>query len=312
MVDLLALISIVLLLSYMAAVVLVEAATRLLAQSWSIEKLNITSLALLTSLPWLVSGSVALGILTVFVGKNIGWLNDHCSAHGIGHPHLCITHLSTQQLSWLSSLILVVFGAIVLTRVAIYSVRFVRRQRLARSITRIEPAACVWINSPNLFAYVYGVVTPRVFLSTALKQLKKSAQRIVLAHEVQHIRNYDPLKMYGIEFLLLPFSSATRARLRFAWANKRELRVDAVVAQKFGRVQVAKTLLTMARAQNQQLAVNHNQGSLELRITELLHGHNPLKAHTKAWLLLCGLIICTTVVVEHHSLETIIGWINSW
>lgn len=302
-----------LLLGFGTATMAVEGIVRSMPAAVRTKHMRGIPLVLLTGLPWLALVGLMVGVVAVFAGKHMGLLDDHCLAHGVGHPHLCMSHLSLQQTNWLSSVLLALLVIGFAVRMTQFGVSFRQRHHIQKNLSRLNQRSFLWVESSKLFAFVAGCMNPRVFLSTALKsKLSKRHQRIVVAHEIQHVRNRDPLLMWCIELMLTIFTKRTRSILRQAWNNQRELRVDHQVAQRFGRTQVAQCLLAMAHSKRTEKAVHHSHGSLELRITTLIDGRTFSVAPTMRWLVSSCLLISTLVVIEHHALETIIGWINSW
>jgi len=134
----------------------------------------------------------------------------------------------------------------------------------------------------DAFAVTYGLLRPRILVSTGLAAALTPAEiRAVLAHEGEHLRHRDPLRMLA-------------ARLAAAWgwylpaarwlagraALRRELAADRAATGRAGRGVLAAALLKLAgtpACPAVAAASSHGEEprSLEARITQLEAGHPP-------------------------------------
>lgn len=135
----------------------------------------------------------------------------------------------------------------------------------------------------DAFAVTYGVIRPRILVSTGLAAALAPAEiRAVLAHEREHLRCRDPLRLLAARLVAawgcyLPAAGwlARRAALR------RELAADRAAAGSAGRGALAAALFKLAaRPACPAIAAASPAGdrrrSLEARITQLERGR-PLR-----------------------------------
>jgi Zn-dependent protease with chaperone function len=132
------------------------------------------------------------------------------------------------------------------------------------------------------FAVTYGLIRPRILASTGLAvALTQAEMGAVLAHEREHLRHRDPLRLLA-------------ARLAAAWAwylpaarwlagraaLRRELAADRAAAGSAGRSVLAGALLKLASmpacpAIAAASPAGEDRGSLEARVAQLETGRPP-------------------------------------
>jgi Zn-dependent protease with chaperone function len=134
----------------------------------------------------------------------------------------------------------------------------------------------------DAFALTYGLIRPRILASTGLDAALTPAElSAVLAHEREHLRHRDPLRLLAARLAAawgcyLPAAGwlARRAALRH------ELAADRSAARSAGRGVLAAALLKLAAMPSPALAAASPAGdgrrSLEARITQLEAGR-PLR-----------------------------------
>jgi Zn-dependent protease with chaperone function len=134
----------------------------------------------------------------------------------------------------------------------------------------------------DAFALTYGLIRPRILASTGLDAALTPAElSAVLAHEREHLRHRDPLRLLAARLAAawgcyLPAAGwlARRAALRH------ELAADRSAARSAGRGVLAAALLKLAAMPSPALAAASSAGderrSLEARITQLEAGR-PLR-----------------------------------
>lgn len=135
----------------------------------------------------------------------------------------------------------------------------------------------------DAFAITYGLIRPRILVSTGLAASLSAAEiRAVLAHEREHLRHRDPLRLLAARLAAawgcyLPAAGwlVRRATLR------RELAADRAAAGSAGRGVLAAALLKLAAMPaSPAIAAASPAGdgrrSLEARITQLERGR-PLR-----------------------------------
>jgi Zn-dependent protease with chaperone function len=144
--------------------------------------------------------------------------------------------------------------------------------------TRLEVVA-----GEDAFAVTYGLIRPRILVSTGLATALTPAEiSAVLAHEREHLRHRDPLRLLAARLAAawccyLPVAGwlARRAALRH------ELAADRAAARSAGRGMLAAALLKLASMPaSPAIAAARPAGdgsrSLEARITQLERGY-PLR-----------------------------------
>lgn len=275
---------------------------------------------LTASIPWLVPFSVGAALMATAGSKAIGWIADHCPHHGLGHPHLCFTHLPALELG-------VFHGAVVTALafpVALSLACLIRSEwrtttelgllkalapsRGARRRLRI-------VSAPAPFALAGGLLEPIVLLSRGLvDQLSFRERRIVMAHEAAHLRRGDARRNALFELLLITHLPAARRRLREQWLRTLEERADDAVARRFGAEPVVETLLHVARLKLHQPARGFSVAGATLmhRARRLLDGDSGHGVDQPSFEVAYGLVLATlftAAVVGHHALETLLGLI---
>lgn len=312
MLELLVSVATLMILVVFASVVTVEAAIYLWLSYRPKAQLSGSALMSVTFLPLWSALVVFLALSFSFAGKAFGLIKDHCLEHGLGHLHLCFEHLSAQQSNSLTialvSILLGVAGIKIFRVFQILSAHL----RLNRRLSGIQSSIINWIDTPNEMAFVSGFLKPRIYLSSRLRErLDSKSLRMIVAHEIQHVRNCDLAKMWGIELVLALYRQPTRHVLRAAWIQRREQRIDHQLAQRFGRPAVAESLLAMVRVDTRESALNSNGGEIEQRLHSLLV--NKTNALAKLPYVSVFASIATLgilIAMQHHALETLIGWIN--
>ena len=138
------------------------------------------------------------------------------------------------------------------------------------------------VGTGEAFAVTYRLIRPRILVSTALAaELTPAEVAAVLAHEREHVRHRDPLRMLAVRLLAAfawyaPAASwlASRAVLR------RELAADRTSARGTGRGVLAGALLKLASLPACPAAAAAGPapdapGSLEARVAQLEGGRAP-------------------------------------
>ena len=267
---------------------------------------------LLALLPWAASLLSMAAMLALAWAKWTGWITDHCVHHGPGHPHLCLEHLP--QVTPLSAL-LVALAALTLLGwrgfQCWHGARIARRQTdsllalaagrgLLRIVAHRHPAA-----------FATGIRRPRVLLSTGLLDgLTPGERRVVVSHELTHLRHGDPLRAGLIDLLLVLHLPRHAARLRAAWRRAIEERTDDDVAGRFGHERTAATLLRVARmmsAPGWQLSA---AGSDPVSRARRLLSDRPVPRTSLTFELSLALALlgaAAGVVTAHHPIETLLG-----
>jgi Zn-dependent protease with chaperone function len=138
------------------------------------------------------------------------------------------------------------------------------------------------VDAVEAFAVTYGLIRPRILVSTGLAAALAPAEiAAVLAHEREHLRHHDPLRLLAARLLAawgcyLPAAGwlADRSALR------RELAADRAAALRAGRGVLAGALLKLASTPACPAVAAAGQASdgprsLEARVTQLEVGRPP-------------------------------------
>lgn len=270
--------------------------------------------------PWLVPLLTIAAVIALSAGKRMGIIVDHCLHHpGVQHLHLCFEHLPVFSPSLFVKIMVVMIATGLMWRLW----QLVRREwTLADMLADLRHLEGK--NSPVLrsgqspvLAFAGGIRRPLIVLSKALfSGLSSRQRRIVLAHEIAHVRQRDSLLAFLMEFLLSSQLPASRQFIRRSWAMSRELKADHTTAQKFGDIDVAETLVRAAslapfRRSAPGWAVHG--GDMSLRVHTLLAGPAPISRLSMAFsalLLLASFAAPMLLMKYHHTVETLLSAIS--
>lgn len=272
---------------------------------------------LVAALPLVLPAAAITGLVLLAAAKQLGWLPDHCPLHGsAGHPHFCFVHPPELALSHahqlfalavMAAAVLLPAGPLVRARLQQHRVRRLNRMAARKGALRI-------LDVDDAQAFAAGLYRPRVFLSRGLlKRLSARERRIVLAHEVAHIRHRDLGGQLWFECLLRFHQPGCARTLRRHWRRNQEQAADDRAAARFGALEVAATLVKLAR----QPAAPASAGISALgddpaaRIERLLQP-GAARAAGAGFELGYGLAaagVITIMVSAHHSLETLLGYL---
>lgn len=273
---------------------------------------------LIAWLPWLAPVTIIASACLIAASKQLGWITDHCIYHGSGHPHLCFEHLPSIGLNLLHALC----AGLALGSFMLVLIRFMRREHrmtsrvnalrmLARGRRRLRI-----LEDDRPFAFAAGPGNAFVLLSRGLlERLSLRERRIVLAHEIAHLRHRDPARnlMFGI--LLLLHLPGTARSLRGLWRQALEEQADDRVAARYGREDVAGTLLNVLRiSHTAPMVILQVAGADPLqRVQRLLSSGNGLPRRSwrfeLAYLVLL-VAVAVSVIGAHHPLESLLGLVT--
>ena len=270
-------------------------------------------LGLLAQLPWLMPMLAATAMLLLAWAKQMDWVHDHCTGHLQHHPHFCLEHLPQLMLDYTHSL----FVVMLVIAIAGPFVRLVMRfhavaQRLLpiRQMSR-GAGPLLRVDDERPLGFAAGIRRPKIFLSRGIARvLDKREQRILLAHEIAHIRHRDLLHSAALDVLLCLHLPWAARNLRQRWSEAMEAMADEQVAQRFERSEVAAVLLKLVRHAMQAPSAASATGSdVVQRIERLLMPAPALSKPIFEMLFLAGLF-CFLVgaMTGHHALETLLGW----
>ena len=263
-------------------------------------------------LPWAMPLLAVFTLLLLALAKSQGWIYHHCETHLAHHPHFCLEHLpnfARHLSSSLSGMFIVVCAVGLL---AVRAMPLLQLQAKSRIFQRLVPGKYLrnTLSDERPLAFTLGGRKPSIFISKGLRNLLTPKEmRIVVSHEVAHIRHKDVSKNLLFE-LLLSFHVLPHL-LRSSWYLTSELRADRCVAQRFGRLDVADLLLKLGRAATKApFPTAINGGQLSERINALINDNHSCRtplSFNVIYLFLLAFPI--TLAFSHHGLETLWGWL---
>jgi Zn-dependent protease with chaperone function len=273
---------------------------------------------LVAALPWLVPVSLVLAVGFTAGSKAIGLVTDHCPDHGPGHPHLCFAHLPAIELGLIHNATAGLAAAVIigtLWQLLSLERRALRHVGVLKSLAPSRrPLRVVRTAAP--LAAASGIVKPVVLISRGLMdQLNFRERRIVVSHEVAHIRHRDALRNLLFEVLLPGHLPWVRHRLRAHWRQAVEEQADDTVAERFGVENVVATLVHVARINLHATPAGLSiagadpvrRGRRLLSLRERAASQKPAFEVGYASALL---VIFLGAVAGHHALETVLGLIT--
>jgi Zn-dependent protease with chaperone function len=273
---------------------------------------------LIALLPWLVPLTTVVSIFILSAAKPLGLIADHCLYHGPGHPHLCLEHLpaiavSHVQLAGAAAAFLLVL--ILLVRYLARERRMAIRLRSMRALSHGFGRLRILEGEQHL-ALAANPRDPFVLISSGLmNRLTRRECRIVLAHEIAHLRHRDLLRNYCFEVLLLLHLPWAAGELRNAWRQALEERADDSVAARFGADSVAQALLQVIRGTQRRWTPAFSvSGADSLRRIERLlspgeaPATRPIVFECSYFLLLLAVALAATTA--HHGIETLLGFLT--
>ena len=274
------------------------------------------------SLPWMMPLLAVCALALLCLAKYFSWIDDHCTVHLQDHPHFCFEHLP-QFILGASESITAIFAILTFAYVTIFKLSSQIHQHekaglLRRLIAGKRKVRLLKNNQP--LAFTVGIRQPIIVLSDGIKQcLSRRQQRIVVAHEIAHVRNKDVLKNALFEFLLC--LHIFRYSLRNKWHLNTETRIDEQVANRFQRWEIAEVLVKLQRyttkhfkAENYPISITG--ADTQLRILRLLQTYSQTHRKNTSKKIDLVLIACVAslpiiLIANHHAVETLLGlWVS--
>ena len=269
---------------------------------------------LVSALPLLIPSAATVAMAALASAKSWGWVHDHCRFHLPHHPHFCFEHLPDMLLGHGHGHVAIGVGIL-----SIFAWLVVRHfWQLHQQSTRLAVLTALSrgrgllrvLADPRLTAFAAGR-HPHIYLSQGLlEQLTRHECRMVLAHEAAHIRHRDIWLSRWLDHLLLLQLKSCAGQLRRLWREAIEIRADAQVARRFGRLATAELLLRVTQSmQAAPVPTALGGGDVVARVYALLNGVSckreaPLFEAVIAALLLVFMI---SLLASHHAVETILG-----
>lgn len=248
---------------------------------------------------------------------------DHCSVHD-GHLHLCLIHPPLPADGMLSSMLIMLLGAVILFFAGIYSLSLVRACRLHRKLMM----ASIQCNERDIrivewdgpLAISAGVYRMRVFISEQLIRTLTSQQLdVVLAHERKHAQRKDALRTllgHAFSFAHIPW---LRKRLLADMDLACEQACDEAAANKTrDRLHVADTIVSIERMFIRQrptfMALSISGSNITQRVESLLHKPAAELSFWQSYLTFVGLVLLIAAFASteelHHHTESILGFLT--
>ncbi|MFT6976920.1 MAG: Zn-dependent protease with chaperone function [Shewanella psychromarinicola] len=165
-------------------------------------------------------------------------------------------------------------------------------------------------------AFTIGFFKPKVYLTTGLLQhLEPSALDIIIQHELAHVRARDPLFKSVFSFFCQLYPKPIRRILQQHFTLLTEQLADSVVTRYHDNLDVAQTLITVAKKQRKRplncdsFQISHfSHDQITLRVQKLLSPQSQISEFTLIITGLCFLIAtlftASTVDSIHHLIET--------
>jgi len=269
---------------------------------------------LVALLPWIVPLAFLGAALMPAAGKAFGLIADHCLSHGASHPHLCLEHLPVIALThwhWLVMGLLMAWFAYRVSRHVASERRMGFRLQTMASLARGGGRMRI-LDMDECAAFAIHPGQPLILMSRGLiEKLSLRERRVVLAHEVAHLRHRDPARSRLLDRLLLLHERTAAVRLRRAWQQAIEERSDEAVAKRFGAEEVAATIVKVARVvSGRDTPVLSAAGADTVRRIERLLAERRPTAGNDRYEIAYGaalLLVVVVVAASHHWLETLLG-----
>jgi len=275
-------------------------------------------LMLLAGLPWMWAILLVLTFNSVSLFDAIYSQEAHCSSHSHGHLHACS---SSDHLLASGAVELTVVGILLClvgfnwARIAVRETGLHKRVATLSRLSRGRGKLRI-LDDVTPLALAVGVRDSYVLLSRGLlAQLTLRQRRVVLAHEVAHLRRGDTLRNVIFEVMLAihPFWQA--GKLRHHWRQALEESADDCAVEQFGREAVAETLIQVARvSRTNRSGMFSMSGAGTIHRIERLLAPPASRQPIFPWLeTLCLSTLVGVVLVGiyyHHGMETLAHWLS--
>lgn len=248
---------------------------------------------------------------------------DHCSVHD-GHLHLCLIHPPLPADGMLSSILIILLGAVALFFAGIYTLSLVRAYRLHRTLMmasrQCNERDIRIVEGDGPLAISAGIYHMRVFVSEHLMRVLTSQQlHVVLAHERMHAQRKDALRHllgHALSYAHIPW---LRKHLLADMDLACEQACDEAAANSTGdRLHVADTIVSIERMFIQKqpafMTLSISGSNITQRVESLLHKPAAELSFWQSYLTLASLVllIATFASTEelHHQTESILGFLT--
>ncbi|RHW77309.1 M56 family metallopeptidase [Colwellia sp. RSH04] len=186
-----------------------------------------------------------------------------------------------------------------------------------KKIQGLDNSDYLTLSVPTPIAFTTGLLSPKIYISTGLQeQVSEQELAIILKHEAAHVEARDPLFKVLFSVFAGFFPSSIKLQLLDKYTLLTEQLADSKVASKYDNLDVAQTLINVARMQRN--ISNHHVGTsishfgydqTNTRIQSLI---KPITSTPRTLLLTAAvltivmpLLTASTVDSFHHFIETI-------
>ena len=275
-------------------------------------------LMLLAGLPWMWAILLVLAVNSASLFDAMYRQGAHCSSHSHGHLHACS---SSDHLLASGAVELTVVGILLFlvgfnwTRMAVRERGLHKRVATLSRLSQGRRKLRV-LDDATPLALAVGVRDSFVLFSRGLlAQLTRRQRRVVLAHEVAHLRRGDTLRNIIFEIMLAihPFWQAKK--LRHHWRQALEESADDSAVEQFGREAVAETLIQVARvSRTNSSGMFSMSGAGTIHRIQRLLAPSTVRQPISPWLevlCLCSLVgVVLAGTYYHHGMETLAYWLT--
>jgi Zn-dependent protease with chaperone function len=274
------------------------------------------TLWLLATAPWWI----ALCCVVVFFPRQntasiVVWVENIAHWHHIDLFKFTSWHGFTVIIA---AFVLALLVSIALTQIRRHSIAMHNLFKFSdvQPINRDNHATIYSISLTTPAAFTIGFFKPKVYLTTGLLQhLEPSALDIIIQHELAHVRARDPLFKSVFSFFCQLYPKPIRRILQQHFTLLTEQLADSVVTRYHDNLDVAQTLITVAKKQRKRplncdsFQISHfSHDQITLRVQKLLSPQSQISEFTLIITGLCFLIAtlftASTVDSIHHLIET--------
>lgn len=247
---------------------------------------------------------------------------DHCTTHGAGHAHFCLSHLPATPGTALAWAVLIGALAVLVAPALAHALRALRSRRsLAALLAGAEPGPREGIHVvplPLPLAMSAGVLRRRILVSRGLLDaLDPALLGAVIAHERAHHRRRDVLLALVATLAASLHVPSTRRELLASLELAMEQASDEEAAAQLGdRLLVARALLAVERLAHSWptpalLGARMGGSTVPRRVEALLSPPVSAGARLPAALVAGLLLLAAALVADplHHTAETLLGFI---
>lgn len=204
----------------------------------------------------LLSPAVVAALACVALAVQDPFSGCHCAAHGLHHPHLCLSHPAFgRPLVLPAAGVLVLWAVLVAPRLVRLGREALAGERWARAaaalpVEHVDGVAVRIAGSGAGGAFTAGALSPVIVVGRALwDALSARQRRAVLHHEHAHVERRDGLTLLALRLCDALSPVPLRGPLLARWRAAAESACDLHAAHRLGDgVTVAEALLAVEKA----------------------------------------------------------------